>query len=728
MAVSATMSAGKRRLVYGLNVGITIVLAVALLAIVVWAAGAYGKQIDVTRTGLNSLSPRTVQLLEKLDQPITITGLYSTALKEVRPYAEKRRKRVADLLDLYETAAGGKVTAQMIDPEKDAAKVTRLLARLREKPAYKDEAKPHAEALARFPELNKRVAEFLQNESTALEQLVAANPAAGRDSNLAIIQRNLRVLLQNSQDTETTVRELQAEEVPRYGQAISAVKEYLTQLTKVLKDISGWMGREGGGVAGLGPQAGGFFQQAPQRYQPIVDDAQKLLDEVQNLKKVKLEELYDRLKRGSSIVVENSEKAEVLSLDDVWPWRTDRNAPEPPDGDPRDFAGEQAVSSAILKLTQKKRTAVIFTRYGGEPLLKPDFSRANPMQMPQAPYEGIKDVLEKQNFITAEWDVKTQPEPPEVKDAARVVYVVFPPAPPPQSNPMRPAAEPPISEQQKQRVIDAVSKSGMAIFLTHWEPPASQFIPTPGRYAFKDYLKKTWGIEVEDGHLTLEFAVNPQRENLKYPVSQRLLVTSRVFHYTDQTIGKPLAGLPAAFQAVAPLKLLEGQERPAGVELQPIVVLNDTEDVWAISNLSRINDDLKKKQGTRRYDDDIPAPFPLAVAATRKDGDQTRKLVVFASDTFISDNVMNMSQMLLLGGALRLVKLYPANRDLFLNALYWLTGDADRIAVGPQRGEVPRLTKLKEGPQLTFTQIFLVGIWPGLALLVGAGVWLMRRR
>ena len=70
MAVDKAMTASKRRLVYGLNVAVTIVLAIVLVGVVVWVAGAYGGRADLTRSGVNSLSPRTVQLLRGLDQDV----------------------------------------------------------------------------------------------------------------------------------------------------------------------------------------------------------------------------------------------------------------------------------------------------------------------------------------------------------------------------------------------------------------------------------------------------------------------------------------------------------------------------------------------------------------------------------------------------------------------------------------------------------------------------------
>jgi hypothetical protein len=452
----------------------------------------------------------------------------------------------------------------------------------------------------------------------------------------------------------------------------------------------------------------------------------ELRDQAKDLEEVKLEEIYEKLKRGDTVLVETEDEAVVLPHDEVWPWRTDRNAPAPPDGDPRDFAGEQAISSAILRMTQKEKTAVVFTRYGGRPLLRADYQPGRPMDMQQAPYQALNELLQKENFITEEWDVRTDENPPGVEDAARTIYVVFPPEPPQQQNPMRPSPTTPrISDEQKQRIFDAVEESGMAVFLTRWAPPSVPYAPVPEKYEFSDYLKSNWGIEVKDTHLALEFTPNPQREGLWYVASRSPTVSSRVFHFTDHPISEPLQGLPAAFQAVAPLAKVGDEDKPEDVTVEAVVEVDDTEDVWAINDVQQLNEDFKKRQGTRRYDEDIAAPFPLALAATDADGD---RLVVFGSERFMADAIVNMSQLVMVGGALRLAKLYPGNIELFVNALHWLTDNADRIAVGPRRGDVPRLEGLKDDATLTFTRVFLVGIWPGLALVVGLGVWLIRRR
>ncbi len=727
MAVAAAepRAAMQRRILYGANVALNIVLAVIALALAIWGAGEIGGRWDLSSSRANSLSERTVKLLRSLDTDVRITALYTTALKEVRKYADKHKQAVEDLLDLYETAGGGHVTVESIDPAKNTQAVRELIERLSEKPEYKDEAEPHRKALEGIEDLVQRIQSLAQSEVDQLEQFAKSDPKLNRQRELAIIARNFRTLADESQGLLEEYADLMGGDLPRYGQAVQRVRDYLTRVQQALTSARDWLSQKGTQLEGIPPQAQQFFSEAPQRYEALLRQVQQKLEQMKDLKRVKLEELYDQLRRGQTIVVETPEKAVVLSYEDVWPFRP-TDAPPAADGDPRQFAGEAAISSAILKLVQKQRTAVVFVRYGGNPLLKPDMTRFNPMQPPpKPPYARMAELLEKQNFLTAEWDVQKQDDPPTVEGAARYVYLVFPPRQPPRPNPMQPAPTPPISDEKKQKIYDAVNKSGMAIFLAPWEP-ANSFIPMARAYDFAEYLKSDWGVDVKYTHLALEFAPNPDREGLWVPSNRPpTLVTTRVFQFTDHPIGRPLRSLPAGLVNVAPLLKVADDKMPEGVTVEPVAETRETENVWAVSDISRIQQDLEKNFGTRPRPEDLRPPFALAMAVQRG---EHQRLVVFGSERFFSDDVLNLSDLLLTGGGLVAAQRFPANSELVLNAIYWVTNDADRIAVGPRSGDVPRLERLEEGPVLKFWRVFLVGIWPGLALLAGVGVALLRRR
>jgi len=732
MAVSTPITATQRRLLYGANVAVAVVLVVAVVGIAVWLAGQYGGRADLTSSRVNSLSSRTVGLLGGLDQDITITGLY-TVLSEYQQYAQKRQDHVRDLLDLYESFGRGRVATAMIDPMKEQDKVAALLQRLREKPAYKDEAAPHEEALNKFPDLNTAVSGLAEGDLAQFKSFAEADARMKRVREFIIVANNLALLGREAQGVAADVEELLAGDVPRYGRAVSAVREYLGQVQTYLRDAQRWMSGDGAALPDLMPDVQAFFRTAQERYQPVLDQVAALLKETEGLKQVQLEEVYDTLSQWGTqppILVETESEARVLSLNDVWPYRAG-GGPAPPDGDPRDFAGEQAVSSAILQLTQAEKTAVVFTRFGGESPIRPDFSRMNRMMMdiPRAPYQVLNAQLEKANFVTEDWDVATQNEPPDVEDAGHTIYVVFPPEPPPQPNPMQPSPQTGITDAQKQAILEAVSESGMAIFLAGWSQPTVRFMSSGPPYEFADYLESAWGVKLRYDRLTIRFVPARHDHTLKEPAygNPQLwgFLDPRAIELADHSITRPIRALGAAFFNAAPLEILEGDEKPPGVSVDALVVVGDTEDVWAVADRLQLEGDLRKDLGTRPREADMAAPFPLAVAAMNEQG---QKVVMFSSVMFAADAIAQSRSLAVTGTALQAVQNFPANTDLFVNALHWLTGEADRIAVGPRQSDVPRLDKLTEGGMAQFCRVLLVGIWPGLALLAGAGVWLLRRR
>ena len=326
----------------------------------------------------------------------------------------------------------------MLDPTLEKGETDKLLQRLVELPAYKDEAKPHQEALTKAAELTDQIKTLANNESSRVEELVKGDAQLARNRNFAIVRNNVRQLGRDAQDIQEKIQDLTHGEIPRFGQAVKELRDYVKNSEALLRDASTWMSTDGLNIAGMTPDLRTFFQEAPGRYEPVLSAARDLLQKTEGLKDVKVEELYTNLSRwrtGPPVLVESEREAKVIANWDLWTRPTDPSAPVSPDGDDRVFAGETAISSAVLQLTSKEKTAVVFTRYGGEPLLRPDFSKMNPammQQMPRAPFQELNALLEKANFATQEWDVSQQKTPPKVEGAVRTIYIVFPPEPPPQ--------------------------------------------------------------------------------------------------------------------------------------------------------------------------------------------------------------------------------------------------------------------------------------------------------
>lgn len=729
MAVDTATNVSQRRVVYGVNVLVQVVLVVLVVVGAVYLAQDKG-QVDLTRAGVNSVSPRTKMLLRNLDQDVTITAIY-TVLSEYDELAQKRQDNVGDLLGLYESAGRGHVTANLIDPMKDRARLPALLKGLREKSAYRDEASAHEAALTEFPELNRRIQTLIDEQLQGIQRLFDAD-ASLQESALTEIMRELNRLLGQCKQVSASVQELLGYDIPHYGGAVEVVRGHLEAIERWATAVGEWVQSKAELDQTLTPDALAFIRGVSGEYQALLPDVQALLTRTSELKRVELEDLSDQLNRWASappILVETSERALVLPFNEVWPHRGDRRGPPPPDGDNREFAGERAISSAILKLTQTEKTALVFTRFGGPSPIMPDFSQMNRMtrEMPQAPFGVLNNLLTKENFITQDWDVKTQKTPPEIEDAARTVYIVFPPTPPPQPDPRRPSPEPGITPDDVQLILDAVKGSGMAIFLTGSSERATG---GSGVYEFADYLKSDWGIGVEHQYLVLRFQPSPEDPALFVPRRTPLIIDTADSgpraRLTSHPIAEPLRALAAAFVAVCPLEILSGDERPEGVTVDEVAVIDATTDMWAIRDIMQVEGELKNQRGTTPHDEDLRPPFPIALAAENPEG---QRIVLFASTSFATNPIVEApGGYAFTGAGLVAYPAYPANPDLFINAVHWLTKEADRISVGARRSEVPRLDKLKEGFWMDFWRVFLVGIWPGLALLVGGGVWFFRRR
>lgn len=731
MAVSG-VDASRRRMVYGANAIVQAMLAVVVVSAVIWLTGRFQWQRDLTRAGANSLSPRTRQLLKNLDQNIRITAVFPEPEKR-DALGAKHRRQIRDLLDLYEAAGGARVSTRLLDPSLEKGETEKLLARLKELPAYKDEAKPHEAALLKFPDLNNRIEQLATGDFQKFKEAAKANPGLAKSQDFAAVGNGLGSITREAPNARDEVeRARTGREIPQYGQALKQVRQYLTTVQGVFTQARDWMVRDAKSLPNLPPEMPEFFQSAPARYDAVLADVAALLDSTKDLKDVKLEELYTGLTRWAKsppVLVEDEKEARILANYDVW-RSADPGTPVGPDGDDKQFNGEAAVSSAILQLTAKDKTAVIFTRYGGESPIRPDFSQMNPMmmQMPRAPYQQLNDLLQKANFVTEDWDVSKQKTPPEVPGASRRIYVVFPPEPPPpQRNPMEPPP-PGLTPEDRQAIQDAIGKSGMAIFLTGFAPPTSQMPGAVGNYEFADYLKSTWGVEVLCHYLTLQFVPNPQKPGWWVPAGrQPQLLTSGgdgPVRFTTHAIAAPARADAGAFFSICPLRPVTDETKPAGVKVEVLAEVRKTDDVWAVDDVRRLDEQWKRNQGFRRAEGDLPAPFPIAVAASNGDN---QKVVVFASEQFASDALAQATGLQQVGQRYVLGVLYPANSDLFINALHWLTGDKDRIALGPRSGDMPRLSKLDETWSARLPW-FLVGIWPALALLVGVGVWLVRRR
>lgn len=106
---------------------------------------------------------------------------------------------------------------------------------------------------------------------------------------------------------------------------------------------------------------------------------------------------------------------------------------------------------------------------------------------------------------------------------------------------------------------------------------------------------------------------------------------------------------------------------------------------------------------------DAMGPLSLGVAASKKVGDKTARLVAIGDSDFASNEAIGQS----------------SNGDLFFNSVDWLTADQNLISIRPKSVK-NRQVNLTQGQAMGLRWADLFAL-PGVVLIFGVGLWWKRR-
>lgn len=704
------VSGGKKFLV-GANVAVMIVLAVAVVVVLQLIAFNVPLRADMTRTGVNSLSESTEKLLRELPTNIRLTSLYFETDREEADQP-KYRKAVHDLLELYESINRTKITADEINPLKDHQKLQSLIGRIREKPDYKEGVAAYQARVDAFRnELNDKIQKILQEEMARTASAGAEIERNAVPGALAQVNELIRRLTQELQVSREQVDALAGAANPQLAAAVDELKSLYPKITRALKEIPKFASAELARNPSMPEADAATLRDAGSRYAPLVGDLEAEVTKLNELEPLKVDELLSKMQPTTNpIVLETDNQAEVIEFSSLWP---------PVDGSmgrapfaKRAFKGEEMLTAAIVRATFRKQTAVIFVRYGGQPIFAGGFM---PNQ-PPAPYAQMKKQLEDVNFVVAEWDLKTKDTPPEIDPpASRTIYVVFKPEPP-NPDPMgRPSQEPPFGESQRAALMKAIGENGRAIFMAGWAP--GPFGPMPSTYEFNDYLKNTWGITVDTQYLLIHTAsVKPGEYQ----------VVSREFHYmddvevSDHEIVRGAQARLLTLPSCAPLELTAPV--PEGVELSSLVIQPKKDGVWGVKNLQTYQEQMQSRGFLSRAEGDREGPFTLAVAGKKGDA----KIVVLSSRGFAEDAVAFSRALVPTAQGIAMVSTNPGNVLLLMNSLHWLNDNTQLLNIGKPIDAA--VLNIKNPRTVKAVQALTIFVWPALALAFGGVAWWVRRR
>lgn len=331
------------------------------------------------------------------------------------------------------------------------------------------------------------------------------------------------------------------------------------------------------------------------------------------------------------------------------------------------FRGEEAITTAITRLIERRKRPVYFTQGHGELALRPEEARA----AGPAGLSAFLHELKTEGLEPRELSFGISREVPD--DCALLVV----------------AAPDQAYSREDLGAIDRYLQRGGKLFAALG----------PARGTAFDDLLAAWGARALEGRLEARKSL-PGGGHIYVP-----RVPVRAFHKAHP--------VTRVFESVPRFEMYLENARPIasggaekGLESTPLieVVSREGEGYYLVSD---------------RKDPELPKPgdFELAVAVEQRAPERPppgfrrlgTRIVVAGSPSFLRD------QSFLTG----------SHRDFTMNCIAWLLGEEDRVTVGGQEW-AERMIKASPGIQrfLFWVPVFLL---PGIFLCMGAFVYYLRR-
>ena len=414
---------------YGSNVGLSVILAVAIVVVLVYLAQRVDHRFDTTAEGNYSLKPQTRNIIDNLKTKITLVSLYSK--QSTRENNDVYTQSVQDLLNEYKSD-GKNIDVEFIDPLSQPAKEDALINEVTSK--YGGEVKAYKSFLDDYAKEYKQIRDATAAESKTVD----AVPMDQVNSSDQELTRTLLSIINTAEgfppfldDKEESIERQLKQKPPDYKGAVDSVQSSMDGLSQQLAALDQLIAKSKDNPQTPAPVQK-YLNECGPRFAAIKKQADDINDKAKKLGDLKLDTLRTSLRQKDAILVMGENDLRVLPFDQVW--RTEDTLRQYAHGGKvkPTFAGEQLITTAIYGLTQTKRPKVAFIRPGGAPLCDPGI----PGFQAGGPLSQVADRLREYNFDVVEKDLSGQyamqaqmqgqpagPEPTdaELKDAIWVV-------------------------------------------------------------------------------------------------------------------------------------------------------------------------------------------------------------------------------------------------------------------------------------------------------------------
>ncbi len=334
----------------GFNVILMVVLSVALVGGLQWIGLTRLGRVDVTSSGVNSLTEPTQALLKGIDQKVTLTSLYFETDIEDKDQ-DRYRSAVNDLLELYEVSNRSQISFESINPLQDQDKRSEVLKRLAGRSLYKEQAEGHVAVIQSFQdEFAGRITSMLSDE---LNQIQSLGQLEGNEGRLTAQVKDLfDDLGSDIKSADQQIKDSLASDVPAYSAATGLLRQTYSSIRTILESITAAGAQVSSKPDDFSAPVLQFFSDAGSRYDALITDLKAQEEAIGTLPTLDLDQIVRDIASatGNPILVETENRAQVIPFRKVWPPANPQlGAARFED---RMFQGEQTVTSAILQLTQ----------------------------------------------------------------------------------------------------------------------------------------------------------------------------------------------------------------------------------------------------------------------------------------------------------------------------------------------------------------------------------------
>lgn len=670
-------------------------LGVCVIAIVVnvfsrqdtWRA-----RIDATKTRAYSLSDQTQQLLNGLQGQWTIAII----MDEFRADRSMRRQ-IDEVLKRY-TDASSAIRVMRIDPSRPQTlmEYERLLSQLNT--VYTDSIAAYEAALNAGVNSFESLQSFALQQGGTLEQLVTLLP--DDDPAKEPLRQRLGALLlladQGAQIVSAVAKARRvdrARPLPDYETARSTLAAALSQSAGDLDELAGvfdtWQKR-----AELEPAEAEFIAGLHRDFASMSQQLAEAADPLKRLPPLELSSIGTQLQQGEAAIIIGPQRAAIIPSAQLFPKRNITQHEDQRVTFDQRFRGEQLITATIRSLSVDAMPLVMFVHTEEGSMLRP---RPN-----QADLVGIANLLKASRFEVAEWSPATQSTRPTPEKNQRIVWVIIPPM-------QRTGIQ--ISKQEEsllaavRRLIDdgepILLSAYPSILPRYGQPDPWARLPQPFGMSFDTSQVVYEQVRMGEGEMQNRIA---QLIN-EYPI--------------DHIISRAIEGLDSRFSLPIPITMQEGI---TGIDRTGLASIAASPDRWTEPQWTTDPSQTKAPTPERVLQREVP----VAVAAERIHPVRTgmqRVICVGAGAWMLSYE----ADLVVPIGGNRVALVYPGNNELMLASIAWLAGMDDLIAASPVSQEVSRLKDVTESARLRWMWITVAGM-PGLCIVLGITMWLIRRR